>query len=703
MTLFSIPLILLAAWATAGDAQPSLTTVAELRTAEIRREFGRTFDVTATVVSLRTEDKLTFTVQDGRLGMTCWNHAPKTDGEIAPGDRVRIQGRLNPGEFYAIAADCTALQILGHGPVPPPLRVSPEELARGDFTHCRIRLEAVVSDILADEVNGHRLLLILSCNGAIVYSLADKSACPTDVASLIGRRVEVTGIYSHVIGHRRQLQYAIRITSPSEIRPLGTAGTDPFAAADVHASDLLRPGNGQWASRRKAVGHVLTVWDDNKLLLRTDDGTVVRGELAASRLPTHGARIALAGLPETDLYNTILTRADWKRLPDETSEDTQPPPALATSADRLFRTHDGQTVYDYSFLGRDILVSGIVRGLPTPGGEKSLYLDDDGHILTIDAGNGLPPTARIGLGDTVRVRGTCVIETEKMGFNGTAPHITGLRIVLNDPADIHVLARLPWWTPHRLLAVIGALLLALAAACLWSILLRRVAERRSRELLQAQLARVESDLRLRERTRLSVELHDSLSQNLTGAAMEVNAAKQLATDDADATLRHLNLASKTLKSCRNELRACLWDLQSDALASTDMNEAIRKALEPYVGETELSIRFNVPRRLFTDNTTHVLMRIVRELVVNAIRHGHAHSIKIAGSRASGRLLFSVRDDGEGFDAATAPGIAEGHFGLQGIRERLRLLGGELTVESRPHEGTRAMASFELPKTEGEKI
>ena len=390
-------------------------------------------------------------------------------------------------------------------------------------------------------------------------------------------------------------------------------------------------------------------------------------------------------------------------MTDRADKGTQRHSAIETSADSLFRTYGGQTVYDYSFLGRDVRVTGIVRGLPSPGGEKFLYLDDDGRILTIDAGKGLPDSESIGLGDTVRVRGTCVIETEKMGFNGTAPHITGLRIVLNAPADIQVIARPPWWTPRKLLAVIGALLMALAAACLWSVMLRRVAERRSRELLQAQLARVESDLRLRERTRLSVELHDSLSQNLTGAAMEVNAAKQLATDDADATLRHLYLASKTLKSCRNELRACLWDLQSDALESNDMNEAIRKALEPYVGDTALSIRFNVPRRLFTDNTTHVLMRIVRELVVNAIRHGHAHSIKIAGSRTDGRVLFSVRDDGDGFDTTTAPGIAEGHFGLQGIRERLRLLGGELTVESRPHEGTRAMASFELPKTEGEKI
>ena len=97
-----------------------LTSVDDLREAEARRAFGRTFDVEATLVSLGAEDRETFSIQDGNVGMTCWNHAGDDFAQAVPGDRVRIRGRMNPGTFYAIAADCTSVQVLGHGPVPPP-------------------------------------------------------------------------------------------------------------------------------------------------------------------------------------------------------------------------------------------------------------------------------------------------------------------------------------------------------------------------------------------------------------------------------------------------------------------------------------------------------------------------------------------------------------------------------------------------------
>ena len=133
-----------------------------------------------------------------------------------------------------------------------------------------------------------------------------------------------------------------------------------------------------------------------------------------------------------------------------------------------------------------------------------------------------------------------------------------------------------------------------------------------------------------------------------------------------------------------------------------MDSAIRKTLEPYISDIDMQIRFNVPRSLFTDNTAHALMRIIRELVLNAVRHGKATAVKIAGSRDGDTLLFSVRDNGCGFDPTTAPGIAQGHFGLQGVRERLRLLKGTLTIESSTGRGTKATARIHLPEGENEK-
>lgn len=112
-----------------------------------------------------------------------------------------------------------------------------------------------------------------------------------------------------------------------------------------------------------------------------------------------------------------------------------------------------------------------------------------------------------------------------------------------------------------------------------------------------------------------------------------------------------------------------------------------------------SIRFNVPRERLTDNTAHILLRIIRELTTNAIRHGRATDIHIAGCIDDGQLFFSVRDNGCGFDPEAAPGVAEGHFGLLGIRERIELLGGELSIKSGVGEGTKISIRLKLPSEE----
>ena len=104
----------------------------------------------------------------------------------------------------------------------------------------------------------------------------------------------------------------------------------------------------------------------------------------------------------------------------------------------------------------------------------------------------------------------------------------------------------------------------------------------------------------------------------------------------------------------------------------------------------------MPRDRLTDNTAHTILRIIRELTVNAIRHGAAAEIKVAGSVENGRLNVSVRDDGTGFDPSSAPGVEQGHFGIEGIRERISAFKGTLRIDSAPGRGTKAVVSLEIP-------
>ena len=112
-----------------------------------------------------------------------------------------------------------------------------------------------------------------------------------------------------------------------------------------------------------------------------------------------------------------------------------------------------------------------------------------------------------------------------------------------------------------------------------------------------------------------------------------------------------------------------------------MRTTIERTLTPLGADTEITVRFNVRRSLFDDASVHAILAIIRELVANAVRHGKAAHVRVAGSIESGTLLFSVSDDGAGFDPADRPGPREGHFGLTGIQERLSSSGGSMKIES----------------------
>ena len=84
---------------------------------------------------------------------------------------------------------------------------------------------------------------------------------------------------------------------------------------------------------------------------------------------------------------------------------------------------------------------------------------------------------------------------------------------------------------------------------------------------------------------------------------------------------------------------------------------------------------------------------MRELATNAVRHGKATDIRIAGALDGAVLFCSVTDNGCGFDPDDHPGLSEGHFGLQGIEERIDELDGKLSIESRRGEGSRVSFSI----------
>ena len=594
-------------------------------------------------------------------------------------DLIELSGILyeDRGELYTCY---TEARTIAHAAPDDIRNDNPHEFLKSDKTGVLFRLTGTIRDFFRDESDPNFIHASLMCDGevlhAMIYRIADED--PVDPVRYIGAKATVSGLARTAQATLRRHVGRFLLVSGLE---------NVVLSPDTESS----PSNGL----SRVEGDVLCVWQSNHALLTTREREITKVRFLKEGLPRVGQRIIACGIPETDLYFMNLVNATWELVG---SAGQAPTVQDNVSMQDLLFNETGSPMIKIKEHGQTIRLVGVVRHLPQIHEiDTRFHIESSGRLVPVDVGANREILKGLVIGSKVSVTGTCVLDIDSYGIGTSIPQARGFFLVLRTPDDLVVLSRPSWWTPLRLLVVIGALILLIAAILVWNVTLRRLAERRGRELAEEQVNRAVSDLKVYERTHLAVELHDSLSQTLSGVSMQIDAVGRFADTDRERMRKHLGIASKTLKSCRDELRNCLSDLRSSALEERDKNEAIRQTLEPYSDDAAISIRFFIPREILSDSTAHTILSIIRELVVNAIRHGHADKVKVAGALEDGKLLFSVTDNGCGFDTESVPGLAEGHFGLQGIRERVDGLDGNFEIESKAGRGSKAKVSIHLPK------
>jgi signal transduction histidine kinase len=248
-----------------------------------------------------------------------------------------------------------------------------------------------------------------------------------------------------------------------------------------------------------------------------------------------------------------------------------------------------------------------------------------------------------------------------------------------------------------LLALTTGLLLAIGSA-IYILRLERQAAFRYAELAHNRLELRELSTRLvdaqeTERRSISHELHDQVGQSLGLLLLDAGRlSKQLASGDdksQEIVQRIKTLAEGTLQEVRNIallLRpSMLDDLGLVAAVEWYAREMSRR------GEIEVEVRSESVTEDLPDDLKVCVYRVVQEALNNAQRHAHARKVEVVLVQGDRAIRAKITDDGAGFDTKRTRGM-----GLVGMEERVKRLGGRITVDSKPGAGTKLEA--ELPLT-----
>lgn len=607
------------------------------------------------------------------------------------GDEISVTGRTEL-EKETLIPILTADNIISHGksPLPKPQDMTIADILRSSNDYRFVRTHGIVFDAFPDEIDSKwNFLLIRDGSSTILAAMFDFgcSARP-HLDSLIDSEVELTCFRTPSRSGRRMFTGPY-LTLPDEsyLHIIKPAPDNPFSLPRLENLVHTRPADIALMRRRTVEGEAIAIWGGRNVMIAEENGRTVRVELStADELPSCGDHVEAVGFPQTDLYRINLTHGHLRTLGHGGIRES-PPEDI--SALQLFRTEKGELTIGVHYHGRLIRLRGEIRSLPSNAmTDRLLHIESDGVLVPIEISS-LPETADgLCIGCHIEVTGVCVMDVPNWQPNRIFPKIGNVLLIPRSAKDVRVLSRPPWWTPSRLFIVICSLFAAFTAILFWNFSLRKLAERRGRELYKTEIGKADAELRIDERTRLAVELHDSLAQNLTGAFFQIEAAELARQNDPSALGRCLQSAMSTLQSCREELRFCLWDLRNNALDESNTTDAIRRTILPHIGQATLTVDADFPRKRISDNTFHTVLRISRELASNAVRHGKATHIAVTGGIDGQTIQLCVTDDGCGFDPSSRPGPNEGHFGLQGILDRIKKTGGHMRISSQLGAGTR---------------
>jgi PAS domain S-box-containing protein len=215
---------------------------------------------------------------------------------------------------------------------------------------------------------------------------------------------------------------------------------------------------------------------------------------------------------------------------------------------------------------------------------------------------------------------------------------------------------------------------------------RDISERKRREEQYRQLAARLLNLQDEERRRLARELHDDTAQNLALLNINLASIKHLLHPDQEKSLAILNQSSTLLQQCLKDVRTMSYVLHPPSLDDRGLVSALQWLLYGFSERSEIDIDFDHDDDLgrLPSDIELALYRVVQEALSNIHRHSGSNAAHVSLKRAANQIEIVIKDEGHGIPkhiVDAAGGFHSSGVGIPGMRERLRLLGGNLDIHS----------------------
>jgi two-component system nitrate/nitrite sensor histidine kinase NarX len=205
---------------------------------------------------------------------------------------------------------------------------------------------------------------------------------------------------------------------------------------------------------------------------------------------------------------------------------------------------------------------------------------------------------------------------------------------------------------------------------------------------------------LEERRRIAAEMHDGLGQTLSYLGLMTDQVVDfLSNGKEEAAMERLHRTRETIEKATGDVRKAINSLMDENPISQDLCDQLGVVAREFSSKGNSVIKWTLSEKVSckcSPEMNEQVIHITREALTNAVNHAHAAYINMCFSEGDDGYVLKIEDDGKGFDSSL-PRPA-GHFGIQIMKARALRIGGLLTVNSAPGQGTQVSLSFPAEKT-----